>query len=103
MAADVAPAYLFRRLPSQDFFDDKHFIAAQLQAQQRFGSKSYVRLKVAGALQAEKTKEIFDNRVLLGVQGSYYYSTMFGPVGASLGYSNHTKEVYFYLNLGYEF
>ena len=82
---------------------DKHFIAAQLQAQQRFGSKSYVRLKVAGALQAEKTKEIFDNRVLLGVQGSYYYSTMFGPVGASLGYSNHTKEVYFYLNLGYEF
>ena len=84
-------------------FIGKQFIAAQLQAQQRFGSKNYVLLRVAGALQAEKTKEFFDNRVLLGVQGSYYYSTMFGPVGASLGYSNHTKEVYFYLNLGYEF
>jgi NTE family protein len=28
---------------------------------------------------------------------------MFGPLGASLGYSNHTKKPYFYLNLGYEF
>ena len=82
---------------------NQHFVAAQLRAQQRIGSKSYVLLRLAGALQAAKTKEIFDNRVLFGVQGSYYYNTMFGPVGASLGYSNHTKKVYFYLNLGYEF
>jgi len=28
---------------------------------------------------------------------------MFGPVGASIGYSNHTRKAYVYLNLGYEF
>jgi NTE family protein len=40
---------------------------------------------------------------MLGVQGAYYFNTLFGPVGATLGYSNKTKKPYFYLNLGYEF
>ena len=82
---------------------DHQFIAAQLQAQQRIGSNSYVLLRVAGAQQAPKMKEIFDHRTILGVQGAYYYNTILGPVGATLGYSNHTKEPYFYINLGYEF
>ena len=79
------------------------FVAAQLQAQQRIGQNSYVLLRVAGAQQSDKVKELLDNRTILGVQAAYYYNTMFGPLGASLGYSNHTKKPYFYLNLGYEF
>ena len=82
---------------------EHQFVAAQLQAQERIGGNSYVLLRVAGAQQADKTKELLDNRTLLGVQAAYYYNTMFGPVGATLGYSNRTKEPYFYLNLGYEF
>lgn len=82
---------------------DHQFIAAQLQAQQRIGNSSYVLLRLAGAQQAPKMKEIFDHRTILGVQGAYYYNTMFGPVGATLGYSNQAKEMYFYLNLGFEF
>lgn len=31
------------------------------------------------------------------------YNTIVGPLGASLGYSNHTKKVHFLLNLGFEF
>ena len=75
------------------------FVAAQLQAQQRIGKNNYVLLRVAGGQQADKTKELLDHHTLLGVQGAYYYNTIFGPVGATLGYSNHTKEAY----LGYEF
>ena len=82
---------------------DHQFVAAQLQAQQHFGSSSYVLLRVAAGQQAGKVKELFDRRTLVGVQGAYYYNTIFGPAGASLGYSNRTKELYFYLNLGYEF
>ena len=82
---------------------EHQFVAAQLQAQERIGGNSYVLLRVAGAQQADKAKELFDNRTLFGVQAAYYYNTMFGPVGATLGYSNRTKEPYFYLNLGYEF
>ena len=79
------------------------FMATQLQAQERIGKSSYVLLRVAGGQQADKMKELFDHRTLIGVQGAYYYNTMLGPVGATLGYSNHTKKAYFYINLGYEF
>ena len=82
---------------------NNQFVSAQLQAQQRIGKNNYVLLRVAGAQQAEKLKKLLDYRTLLGIQGTYYYNTIFGPVGASLGYSNRTKEVYFYINLGYEF
>jgi NTE family protein len=58
---------------------------------------------MAGAQQAGKVKDLLDRRTLLGVQAAYYYNTIFGPVGATLGYSNRTKKPYIYLNLGYEF
>ena len=82
---------------------DNQFVAVQLQAQQRIGANSYVLLRVAGAQHADHLKEILDHHTLLGVQGAYYYNTLFGPLGATLGYSNRTKNPYFYLNLGYEF
>ena len=82
---------------------ERQFVAAQLQAQQRIGRSAYVLLRVAGAQKAAKVKELLDYRTLLGVQGAFYYNTILGPVGATLGYSNRTKKAYFYLNLGYEF
>lgn len=82
---------------------DHHFIAVQLQAQQRMGSNHYALLRLAGGQQADELKNMFDQKTLLGVEAAYYYNTMFGPAGASLGYSNHTKKPYFYINLGYEF
>ncbi len=99
--------YLEQQMPfagvgNVEFVADQ-FIAAQVQGQYRFGSNHYVFLRLAGAQQAEKLKEIFDHTTLFGVQAAYYYKTMFGPLGATFGYSNRTKEPYFYLNLGYEF
>jgi NTE family protein len=82
---------------------DKQFIAAQLQFQQRIGSSHYILLRAAGGQQASKLKEIFDHKTLIGGQLAYYFNTMFGPMGASVGYSNRTKKAYFYLNLGFEF
>ena len=82
---------------------NKNFVSAQLQAQERIGSNHYILLRLAGALQASKTWELFDNPVLFGIQAAYYYNTIFGPLGASIGYSNHTKKPYFFIDLGYEF
>ena len=81
----------------------QQFVAAQLQAQERIGSKNYVLLRVAAGQHAPKLKELFDYRTMTGAQLAYYYNTIFGPVGATLGYSNHTKKGYFFINLGYEF
>lgn len=81
----------------------KQFIAVQLQAQQRIATNHYILFKLAAGQQADKLGEIFDESTLLGGQIAYYYNTIFGPIGASLGYSNRTKKPYFFLNLGYEF
>ena len=82
---------------------DHQIVAAQLQAQQRMGDKHYLLLRVAAGQQAAKTKELLDHRTMIGIQGAYYYNSILGPVGATLGYSNHTKKAYFFINLGYEF
>ena len=82
---------------------DHQFVAAQLQAQQHIGRSSYVLLRAAAAQQSDVLRNLFDNKTLLGGQLAYYYNTLFGPVGATLGYSNRTKSPYFYLNIGYEF
>ena len=82
---------------------DNQFVAFQLQAQQRMGTNHFVLLRVAGGQQADKVGNLLKRGTMIGVQGSYYYNTMFGPLGGSLGYSNHTNELYLYLNLGYEF
>ena len=82
---------------------DNQFVAAQLQAQERMGKNHYILLRVACAQQADQVKNLLDKRTLIGVQGAYFYNTMFGPLGATLGYSNRTKALYFYVNLGYEF
>ena len=79
------------------------FLAAQLQAQQHIGSNSYVLFRVAGAQQSDRLKEILDHHTLLGGQIAYFYNTIIGPAGATLGYSNHTKKVAFFINLGYVF
>ena len=79
------------------------FVATQLQAQERIGMNSYVLLRVAAAQQADKLRNLLDNRTTLGMQAAYYYNTLFGPIGATLGYSNRSKKPYFFLNLGYEF
>lgn len=83
---------------------DRHFIAAQLQVQQRIGSSHYLLLKVAGAQQGDNLRSIFDRRTLIGAQAAYFFmAPALGPLGVALGYSNRTKEPYFYVNLGHEF
>ncbi len=84
-------------------YADHHFVACQIQALQRIGQNHYILLKVSGAQKAPELESLLDTRTLLGGQLAYYYNTMFGPLGASIGYSNHTKQVRFFLNLGYEF
>ena len=82
---------------------DHQFLAAQLQVQEQISKSSYMLLRVIGAQHADKLRVLLDHRTMLGAQVAYYYNTLFGPVGAALGYSNHTKKTYFYINLGYEF
>jgi len=92
----------FAGVGNVEYVDDQ-FVAAQLQAQQRMGSNHYALLRVSGAQCAEKTAQLLDHHTLFGVQAAYYYDTMFGPVGITIGSSNRTEKPYVFLNLGFEF
>ena len=82
---------------------DNMFIALQLQLQQRIMDNNYILLGAVGAQRADKIREILRHGPLTGAQISYFYNSIFGPLGASLGYSTTSHKPYFYINLGFEF
>ena len=82
---------------------DHQLVAAQLQAQQRIGQSSYIILRTTGAQHASHLKNLLDRSTLLGGQIAYFYDTILGPVGATVGYSNRTKKPYLFVNVGFEF
>jgi NTE family protein len=84
-------------------YTDLHFIALQLQAQQRIATNNFILLRLAAAQHADEFKDILQQQTMLGAQLAYYYNTLFGPLGATLGYSNKSKQLNFYINLGFEF
>ena len=59
--------------------------------------------KAVWGQQADKTRRLLDRTPLLGWQLAYFYRTLLGPVGASLGYSNKSRGADFFINLGFEF
>ena len=81
----------------------QHFVGVQLQGQLRMGKNHYVTLRATSAQHAPKFNQLMDHRTLIGGSLSYYYNTIIGPVGTTLGYSNKSKEVSLFFNLGYEF
>ena len=82
---------------------DNQLVAFQLQAQQRLATNHYVLLRAATALYATHLKKFNDHGSITGVEGAYFYNTIIGPIGGTLGYSNRTHKLSFYINVGYEF
>ena len=79
------------------------FLAAQMQAQYSLTTNNIIQLKFSYAQDADKYRDIFKSKVMLGTSLSYNYNTLSGPIGVSLGYSNITEKLYFYFNLGFVF
>ena len=103
----TAGQYLSHQMPFAGVghveFAGNAMLACQLRAQQRIADNNYIILRVAAAQHNEKLRDILKRRTLTGCELAYFYDSMFGPLGASLGYSSKTREAYFYINLGYQF
>ena len=103
----TAGQYLAHQMPFAGVghveFAGNAMLACQLRAQQRIADNNYIILRVVAAQHNEKLRDILKRRTLTGCELAYFYDSMFGPLGASLGYSSKTREAYFYINLGYQF
>lgn len=78
-------------------------LSCQLKAQQRIGDNNYVIARIAVAQHGDGLKNILKRKTVTGCELAYFYNSMFGPLGASLGYSSKTKKPCFYINLGFNF
>ena len=85
-----------------DFVEDK-IVAAQIRTQYRMTENNYLIARVATAFQSDEIESLFDSKPIFGAQLSYCYNTMFGPLGATVGYSTKTKKPLVYVNLGFQF
>ena len=78
-------------------------LAAQLLAQYKPSSNSIFQFRIAAGQDAPVFRDLLRHKTMLGASASYYLNTMFGPLGASVGYSNLTKKFYYFINLGFVF
>ena len=82
---------------------DNKVLVAGLKLQQRVYKEHYMMVKGQVAEQNDKLEGIFDNKPIWGAQLAYYYNSIVGPLGGTLSWSNFSKKVYLYVNLGFEF
>ena len=78
-------------------------LVAGLKVQQRLFKEHYIMVKGHVAEQNNKLDGIFDGKPIWGAQLGYAYNSIVGPLGGSLSWSNFTKQVNIYINLGFEF
>jgi NTE family protein len=78
------------------------FTAVGMKVQQRIEDNNYIMFTASLAAHGDKFHNML-NSFMHGYSLSYAYNSIFGPLGASLGYASRTKELYFFINLGFVF
>lgn len=82
---------------------ENSIVVTALKLRQRIGGKNYVSLIGNVAAADNNFFDILSGKWLYGFSLGYGYDSIFGPLEASLGYSNQGKKVGFYINLGFYF
>ncbi len=82
---------------------EDNFVALQLSLRKQILKHNYISLSASMGYKHDKMKEILSESPLWGTRLSYAYNSIIGPIGASVGYSNRTKQPYLFVNIGYEF
>ena len=107
MGGNRGGIYYAQQLPFSGFGHchvmDKNVLVAGVKVQQRLFKEHYMMVKGHVAQQSNKLGDLFDGKSIWGVQLAYSYNSILGPLGGSLSWSNFTKQVYPYINLGFEF
>lgn len=75
----------------------------KLHLRQRLGNNHYLSLIGNWGIHHDTPRKILDGKHLWGGSIGYGFNSVAGPLNASLGLSNQTDRVQFYMNLGYYF
>ena len=107
MGGDIMHQYLPDQLPfigstHIELMDNSLLIGA-IKLRQRIGKSHYVSLIGNYALSSHDIKNLLSEKSMFGCGISYGMDSMFGPLEATLNYTNHSNKVNLYINLGYKF
>lgn len=82
---------------------DNSVVVGALKIRQRLWTKHYISLTGNVALSNNNFFDLLEDKCIYGFSLGYGIDSIFGPLEASLGYSNQCKGVGFYINLGFYF
>ena len=107
MGGDTMEQYLPDQLPffgtNQVELMDNTLLIGGMKFRQKIGNIHYLTLAGNYALSSGKIKNILREENMFGCSIGYGMDSMFGPLEASFNYTNRSKDVGFYINLGYKF
>lgn len=107
MGGDFMEQYLPYQLPfagtTHIELMDNTLLIGGIKFRQRFGKVHYLSFTGNYALSSCNLKYLLKERRMFGCAVSYGMDSMFGPLEATLNYTNASDDVGFYLNLGYKF
>jgi len=107
IGGDYFGHYIEQQMPFSGLGHIEHtrdqFVAAQLKFQQKITNSIYAIVKGTYAKAADKYKDLSTGSNLYAAQIGGIYKTLLGPIGFNIGWSNKSKELHMYLDLGYEF
>ncbi len=78
-------------------------IGVGIQGRQRFGARHYLFASGNYALTDNSFRELIQSENFWGFDIGYGYDSRFGPLMAAFNFSNETKKLGFYLQLGFKF
>lgn len=107
LGGEVFGRYLPQQLPFAGVYNieliDNAVVVAGLKLRQRIGSNQYLSLTGNYAMTDDNFFKILKGKSIFGCSIGYGIDSMLGPLEASLGYSSQSKDVGFYINLGFAF
>ena len=107
IGGDYFGHYIEQQMPFSGLGHIEHtrdqFVAGQLKFQQKITNSIYAILTGTYAKAADRFRDLPSGSNLYAAQIGGLYKTLLGPVGLNIGWSNKSKELHMYLNLGYEF
>lgn len=81
----------------------KSLLAARLRVRQRIGKEHYLSLQGNVAVMDDRFQDILKGRYIYAVGLGYGFNSKFGPLEASVGYTDYTSKTKCYINLGFYF
>lgn len=81
----------------------KSLLAGKLKLRQRISKEHYLSLLGNLAVMDDKFQDILKGRYIYGIGLGYGFNSKFGPLEASIGYTDYTSKTKCYINLGFYF